>query len=174
MRTRRNLLRTSGMYQLLILVNLFNITFKVAFLIWFSSRFWSKKHWCWCWHDTFGKSYIIACMSSLTSITTLFCRKIFLYMLLLQFMVASARALANFWVRHCSQYNGSVSKRKTMEDEGHNYHDLVHLEMSKQMDFRKHSTHISSLQKICLWKTCFSSVTESQLADQIKAWLQHI
>jgi hypothetical protein len=33
MRTRRNLLRTSGMYQLLILVNLFNITFKVAFLI---------------------------------------------------------------------------------------------------------------------------------------------
>jgi hypothetical protein len=33
MRTRRNLPRTSGMYQLLILLNLFNITFQVAFLI---------------------------------------------------------------------------------------------------------------------------------------------
>jgi hypothetical protein len=45
MRTRRvNLPRTSGMYQLLILFNLFNITFQVAFLIWFPSRFWSKKH----------------------------------------------------------------------------------------------------------------------------------
>jgi hypothetical protein len=29
--------------------------------------------------------------------------KIF-YMLLLEFMIVSARALANFWVRHCSQY----------------------------------------------------------------------
>ena len=33
MRTRRNLPRTSGMYQLLILLNLFNIIFQVAFLI---------------------------------------------------------------------------------------------------------------------------------------------
>jgi hypothetical protein len=34
MRTRRvNLPRTSGMYQLLILLNLFNITFQVTFLI---------------------------------------------------------------------------------------------------------------------------------------------
>jgi hypothetical protein len=33
MRTRRvNLPRTSGMYQLLILLNLFNITFQVGFL----------------------------------------------------------------------------------------------------------------------------------------------
>jgi hypothetical protein len=33
MRTRRNLPRTSGMYQLLILLNLFNVTFQVVFLI---------------------------------------------------------------------------------------------------------------------------------------------
>jgi hypothetical protein len=34
MRTRRvNLPRTSGMHQLLVLLNLFNITFQVAFLI---------------------------------------------------------------------------------------------------------------------------------------------
>jgi hypothetical protein len=33
MRTRRNLPRTSGMYQLLMLLNLFNITFQVMFLI---------------------------------------------------------------------------------------------------------------------------------------------
>ena len=102
MRTRRvNLPRTSGMYQLLILLNLFNITFQVAFLIWFLSRFCSKKHWCWCWHDTSGRNYIITCMSSLTSMITLFRRTIFLYMLMLEFIVVSARVLANFWVRHC-------------------------------------------------------------------------
>jgi hypothetical protein len=89
MRTRRNLPHTSGMYQLLILLNLFNITFEVVFLISFPSKFWSKKHWCWCWHYTFGMSYIIACMSSLTFMTTLFRCTIFLYMLLLEFMVAS-------------------------------------------------------------------------------------
>jgi hypothetical protein len=101
MRTRRvNLPRTRGMYQLLILLNLFNITFQVAFLIWFPSRFWSKKQWCWCWHDIFVRSYIITCMSYLTSMTTLFRRTIFLYMLLLEFMFASARALANFLVHH--------------------------------------------------------------------------
>jgi hypothetical protein len=104
MRTRRNLPRTSGMYQLLILLNLFNVTFQVVFLIWFPSNFWSKKHWCWCWHYTFERSYIIACMSSLTFMTTLFRRTIFLYMLLLEFMVASARVLANFWVRHCFEW----------------------------------------------------------------------
>jgi hypothetical protein len=32
--------------------------------------------------------------------TTLFRRTIFLYMLLLEFRVVSARVLANFWVRH--------------------------------------------------------------------------
>jgi hypothetical protein len=41
-------------------------------------------------------------MSSLTYMTTLYRRTIFLHMLLLEFMVASARALANFWVRHCT------------------------------------------------------------------------
>jgi hypothetical protein len=44
MRTRRNLPHTSVMYQLLILLNLFNITFEVVFLISFPSKFWSKKH----------------------------------------------------------------------------------------------------------------------------------
>jgi hypothetical protein len=44
MRTRRvNLRRTSGMYQLLILLNLFNITFQVAFLIWFLQSFGARS-----------------------------------------------------------------------------------------------------------------------------------
>ena len=44
MRTRRvNLPRTSGMYQLLILLNLFNITFQVVFLIRFFFKFVTKN-----------------------------------------------------------------------------------------------------------------------------------
>lgn len=56
-------------------------------------------------------------MSSLTSMTTLFRRIIFLYKLLLEFMVVSDWVLANFWVRHSIQiqiryWQGSTLSRK--------------------------------------------------------------